>query len=140
MHGLGGELGLAVVLDVLVQRAAARDVERLGAAADAEQRQPGGVGGAGELELEAVERGLGRAEQLVRAGAVGDGVEVGAAGQADAVEAVEQRLQPVLQRGQHDRHPAGQLDRAHVGQAERHLMLRRLAVTTERRKLSTPHL
>ena len=40
MHGLGGELGLAVALDVLVQRAAARDVERLGAAADAEQRQP----------------------------------------------------------------------------------------------------
>ena len=32
------ELGLAVAVDVLVQRAAARDVERLGAAADAEQR------------------------------------------------------------------------------------------------------
>ena len=57
VRGLGGELGLAVAVDVLVQRAAARDVERLRAAADAEQRHPHGVGGAGERELEAVERG-----------------------------------------------------------------------------------
>ena len=40
VHGLGGELGLAVALDVLVQRAAAGDVERLRPAADAEQRHP----------------------------------------------------------------------------------------------------
>ena len=60
--GWRGELGLAVALEVLVQRAAAGDVERLRAAADPEQRHPGGVGGARQLELEAVERGLGRAE------------------------------------------------------------------------------
>ena len=94
VRGLRRELGLAVVLDVLVQRAAARDVERLRAAADAEQRHARGVGGARELELEAVERGLGRAERLVGAGAVGGGIEIRAAGEADAVEALEQRRRP----------------------------------------------
>ena len=139
--GRRGELGLAVAVDVLVQRAAAGDVERLGAAADAEQRHPRGVGGARELELEAVERRLGRAERLVGAGAVGGGVEVGAAGQADAVEA-RRAASPSrrLERRQHDGHAAGQLDRAHVGQAERHLVLRRLAVTAQRGEVATPHL
>ena len=140
VRGLGGELGLAVALDVLVQRAAAGDVERLRAAADAEQRHPHGVGGARQLELEAVELRLGRAELLVRAGAVGGGVEVRPAGEADAVEAVEQRGDPVVQRRQHDGHAAGQLDGPHVGQPQRHLMLRRLAVPAERRKLATSHL
>ena len=131
---------LAVALDVLVQRAAARDVERLRAAADAEQRHPHGVGGARQLELEAVELRLGRAELLVRAGAVGGGVEVRPAGEADAVEAVEQRGDPVVQRRQHDGHAAGQFDGPHVGEPQRHLMLRRLAVPAERRKLATSHL
>ena len=53
---------------------------------------------------------------------------------------VEQRRDPVVQRRQHDGHAAGQLDRAHVGQPQRHLVLRRLAVTAERRELATPHL
>ena len=79
-------------VDVLVQRPAARDVERLRAAADAEHRQAGGVGGAGDGELEGVVLGVGRAELAVALqSAVGDGVEVGAAGQADAVEARDER-------------------------------------------------
>ena len=88
--GGGGGLGLAVAGQVLVQRAAAGDVERLGAAADAEDRQPARVGGARQLELEGVEPRLGRPELVVAlAGAVGVGIEVRAAGQADAVEPVE---------------------------------------------------
>ena len=83
-------LGLAMAGQVLVQRPAAGDVERLGAAADAEQRQPAGVGGARQLELEGVEPGLGRAELGVALGrAVGVGIEVRAARQADPVEPVE---------------------------------------------------
>ena len=66
---------------------AARDVERLGAAADAEDRQPGGVGAAGDLELERVEAGLDRAEVRVALGAVRGRVEVRPAGQADAARA-----------------------------------------------------
>ena len=60
VDGVVGDRG-----QVLVQRAAARDVERLRAAADAEDRQPGGVGDPRDLELEQVERaapsGRGRA-------------------------------------------------------------------------------
>jgi sulfate-transporting ATPase len=141
VHGLRGELGLAVALEVLVQRAAQRDVDGLGAAADAEHRHPHLVDRARELQLEAVERRLGRAERLVGAGAVGRGVEVRAAGQTDAVEALEQRGQRTgAERRQHDRHAARQLDGAHVGQPQRHLVLRRLAVAAERREITAPNL
>ena len=78
--------GLAVVGQVLEERAAARDVERLGAAADAEDRQAGGVGVARDRQLEGVQVGLDRAELGVRLGAVGGGVDVRAARQADAGE------------------------------------------------------
>ena len=47
---------------VLVQRPAAGDVERLRAAADAEDRQPSGVGDPRHLELEQVQRRLHRPE------------------------------------------------------------------------------
>ena len=73
---LFGEVG-----DVLVEVAAADDVERLGAAADRQDRHLAGVGAAGDVELEAVEVGLGRPELGVRLGAVVLGVEVGAAGE-----------------------------------------------------------
>ena len=54
---------------------------------------------------------------------------------------VEQRRHRAgLERRQHDGHAAGQLDRAHVGQPERHLVLRRLAVTAQRREVAAPHL
>ena len=87
----GGRLGLAVRGHVLVQRPAARDVERLHAAADAQHRHPALVDGAGQRELEGVEVGLGRAElEVALDRSVGIGVEVRTAGQHDAVEPVEQ--------------------------------------------------
>ena len=55
---------------VLVQGAAADDVERLGAAADRQDRHLAGVGAPRDRELEAVEVGLGRAQFGVRLGAV----------------------------------------------------------------------
>ena len=84
-----------------MQAPAARDVERLAAAADAEDRQPGGVGAAGDLELEHVEVGLDRAEVGCAVGAVGGGVDVRPAGQADGGERADQR------RDQLARRPAG---------------------------------
>ena len=121
---LGRELG-----QVLVQGAAADDVERLGAAADRQDRHLARVGAAGDAPARS---GRGRA----RSGPVGVaarrrrcGVEVGAAGEADAVEAVEQRLDRLLvQRRHHHRQGARRLEPAQVGQAERHLVARRLAL------------
>ena len=61
---------------MLVQRAAARDVEHLHAAADGQDRQPAGVGGPGQRQLELVELGLDRAGARVAALAVGTRVQV----------------------------------------------------------------
>ena len=76
-HRMGGHAparGLAMldravgeVGEVLVQRPAARDVERLAAAADPEDRHAPLVGDLGQRELEGVEVGLGGAEVGVRA-------------------------------------------------------------------------
>ncbi len=81
-----------VVGQVLDQRPAADDVERLRAPADRQHRDPRAVGGARDRQLEAVEVGLGRAEMLVRLLAVGPRMEIGPAGEADPRELVEQRL------------------------------------------------
>ena len=90
--GDGRDLGLAVAVDVLVQRPAAGDVQRLGAAADAEQRQ------SGSRRRRARRRARRRRRRRPSApssgwrvdGAVGDRVEVGAARQADAVQALHE--------------------------------------------------
>jgi hypothetical protein len=66
---LGARLDLPVAGKVLVQRAAAGDVERLGAPADAQQRRAALVGGPGERQLELVERWLRRAQLDVPIGA-----------------------------------------------------------------------
>ena len=126
---------------VLVEAAAARDVERLGAAADAEDRQPGGVGAARDLELERVEPGLRRAEVRVALGAVGGRVEVRPAGQADARERRDERGdQAAVDGRQHHRHGAGALERAHVGHPERELVLGRLALGQRVGALRAPDL
>ena len=91
---------------MLVQRAAAGDVERLHAAADREHRQVARGGGAQQRELVLVADAVDvRAEQRVALVPVGRGVEVRAAAEEQAVEAVEQRLDVVDEavRGQHDR-------------------------------------
>ena len=111
--GLGGGRRLAMVVDVLVQRAAARDVQGLEAAADAEQRQPARVGPAHERDLGRVDDAVGRPQVLVAVGrAVLERVEVGPAGEAQAVEPVEQRVDGARGlRREHDGDPAAQLDR-----------------------------
>jgi hypothetical protein len=72
---------------------------------------------------------------------VGLGVEIGAAGQADAVEPLEEggnALQP--DRRQYDGQAPGRVDGPQVGHAERHLGVRRLAVTAQRAELAAPNL
>ena len=105
------ELGAA---DVLHERAAALDVHELEAAADAEHGQLAPARLAQQRELEGVaDLPLGR--RLVRAllelGAVERRIEVGAAGEHEAVDAVEHLariLGAVGRRRQQDRHAAGQ--------------------------------
>jgi hypothetical protein len=90
----------------------ARDVERLPPAADPEHGQAAGVGLLGERELEGVEVGLDLAEQVVRRRAVGVWVEVGSPGEAEVVEAVQQRAdRVVVQRRQDDRQAARSIAR-----------------------------
>ena len=76
---------------------------------------------------------LGRPQPRVVVGvAVAARVEVGAAREADAVEAVEQRRrQRRIVVSEHHGQPAGAVDRPQVGHAERHLRQRRLAVTAQ---------
>jgi hypothetical protein len=134
-------VGLAVAGKMLVEAAAARDVERLGAAADAEDRQPGSVRAARDLELERVEAGLGRPEVRVGGGPVGGRVEVRPAGQADARERCDERGdQAGVDWGKHHRHGAGALERAHVRHAERELVLRRFALGERVGALRAPDL
>ena len=84
--------GAGPVGQVLVQRPAARDVQRLEPAADGEDRDPARIGAPRDLQLEEVQLGLHRAELRVAALVVGARVEIGATGQADAGQAVEQGL------------------------------------------------
>ena len=99
-----GDRAVADVRHVLVQRAAARDVEDLAAAADAEHREAERVRAADDGELEGVELRLHGPEPRVALGAVGGRVEVRAAGHADARQVVDQRRDPVVvERRQHDR-------------------------------------
>ena len=141
-------LGLAV-LDrvvgdrgqVLVQRPAARDVERLRATADAEDRQAHAVGHARDLELEDVQRGLDRPEVLDGLVPVRARVEIRAAGQADAAQRGQQRGHGLdRQRRQHDRDGARPRECADVRHSERHLVLGRLALGQRLRPLGAPHL
>ena len=74
-------------------------------------------------------------------GAVGGRVEVGAAGEADAVEAVQQRREVVgAGRRQHHGDRAARVERAQVGHPQRHLRVRGLAVATGRREPRGAHL
>ena len=136
VRGLGRRRGLAVARDVLVQRPAAGDVERLGAAADGEDRQAALEGEPDQAQLEGVEARLGRPELDVALGrAVGRRVEVGAAGEADAVEAIQQRGEVVgAGRREHHGDRADRVERAQVGHPQRHLGVRRLAVAAGRRQ------
>ena len=108
----------ATVGQVLVQRPAARDVQGLRAAADREDRQAARVARAARARART---GRGRARSgraRDGAAAVGGRVEVGPAGQADAVEPLEQRLDRLgVERRQDHRDAAGALDRPQVPRA-----------------------
>ena len=67
--------------------------------------------------------------------AVGRRVEVRAAGQADAVEAIEQRREVIgADRREHDGDRPGGVERPQIGHPERHLGVRRLTVPARRRQ------
>src|SRR5204863_344858 len=74
----------------------------LEAAADREDRQPAPARGARQPKLEQVDLGLGGAELRMGVGAVAGGVDIGAAGQADAVEAVDDRFEPARRQRRED--------------------------------------
>jgi hypothetical protein len=127
--------------DVLVQGAAAGDVEDLAATADREDRHVALERGADESELEGVERRLGGAELWVRRGAVRVGMEVRAARQADAVDAVEQRRDHRPGHRRHDRRErAGPAEGLEVAHPEHHLPARRVGLGGRRVERVVAHL
>ena len=133
--------GPGQVGDVLVQCPAADDVERLHPAADGEDRHLPRVGPPRDGELEAVEVGLDRPELGMGPRAVGLRVEVGAAGEAHAVEAVEQWLDRLESEWRNDeREGAGRLDGAQVGEPECHLEARWIAAGSRIDALGAPDL
>ena len=103
---------------VLLDRPARRHVQHLHAAADAEQRQVALERPVPERELEAVPLRTRSAGLRVRPRAVRAGIDVGAAGEDEAVEEVEQ-LVGRLGRGvvgrEQQRDPAGALHGQRVG-------------------------
>ena len=106
-----------VVGQVLDQRPAERDVEQLHAAADAEQRQVALDRPARERDLRRVALGPRPGRAVVRLGAVGGRVEVGAAREDQRVEVVEHLvgLRAGARVGRdHQRDPAALLDRVDV--------------------------
>ena len=99
---------------VLDEVAAAGDVQDLAPAADGQHGHVARERALEERELGAVALGPYAVRLRVRLGAVGVGVEVGAAGEDEPVEGVE-RLLDALGAGRHEqRPPAGALDRLHV--------------------------
>ncbi len=120
---------IAEVGEVLVQAAAERDVEDLCATTDAQYRDPTRTRTAGELDLEAVQVGLGRPQRRVRLGAVRGGMDVRTAGEAERVESVEQRIDLTGGYGREDhRHAAAEAHGLEVALAERELLACGLAV------------
>ncbi len=126
---------------VLVQCAAPRDVDDLGAAADGQHGHVALVGGARQRELELVQGAFRRAQARVPIGAVDGGIDVGTAGQADAVDAIQEGVDRAEgQRRDDDRQPAGALDRLQVGEPERHLAPLRIALGRRRGHRRHAHL
>ena len=82
-------------LNVLHERAPARDVEHLDAAADCEQRKIGFDCSSRQLELVVVAAGLGRRVRRVRGLAVDRRQHIASAGQQDAVDRSNDVRRPV---------------------------------------------
>jgi hypothetical protein len=106
-----------VVGQVLDQRAAERDVQQLHAAADPEHRQVAFQRAQRQRDLRAVAVGPGVGGLGMALDAVGARVDVRAAGEHQAVEAVEHVVGVLFDPGvgrQHQRDGAGALQRVHV--------------------------
>ena len=113
--------------EVLEQRPAPSDVERLGAARDGQHRHSGCNRLAGDGELGRVQVVPGGSELGMRRLAVGLGVDVRTARQQHAVQVRQKRRDRLdRQRGDDHRDPRRPLDGAQIGQPERHLPPRRL--------------
>ena len=93
-----------------------------------------------EAQLEGVQARLGRPElHVALVGAVGRRVQVRAARQADAVEAIDQRREVVGADGrQHHRDRAGGVERAQIRHPQRHLGVGGLAVAARGREAAGP--
>jgi len=105
------------VREMLDERAAPGHVEDVHAAADREERQLRVDGRADERHLEPVPAAVRLVRFLVRDGVVQRGVDVGAAGEHDAVEAFSQPVHAVgRDRGENDRRSAGAFDGPGIGQ------------------------
>ena len=93
------------VRQVLVQRAAERDIEDLRAPTDAQHRQPPGQRALQQRELPTIAGSAGLVGRRMRLLAVGDGVQVVAAGNHQGVQAVQNGMDDVgvhrLRRQQH---------------------------------------
>ena len=131
-HGMGaedvGDRLVALVANdlgqVLVQVAAAHDVEQLHAAADGEGRHVARERGTQQRQLGLVAAGADAARGRVGVGAVVRRIDVGAAGEDDPVERAERLLDRVGERRQQHGPTSGALDRLDVGhRCQRDLVL-----------------
>ena len=81
-----------MIVDVLVERAAERDVENLDTAAHGERRLIAGDDRSGDRDIGGITAGVDRTELVVMVMSVGRGVDIAPAGDDDRVDRVEQRL------------------------------------------------
>jgi hypothetical protein len=125
------------VRQVLMQSAAAHDIERLSTPADAQGWQSEPHRFSRDRILEAIKVRLGRAQLDMRPRAIRRRREVWPSREHETVETSEQAPSVLVTDRRHDhRNPARGLDRPHIGHPERHLGVRGLAVPLKRAQLS----
>ena len=103
--------------DVLLERAAERHVQQLHPAADPENRHVPLDCSLGDRQLRSVALGHGAVRRGMRVGAVRGGIDVVAAGEDQPVDQLEYLIGVLLELlvgGNHQRKPAGALDRGDV--------------------------
>jgi hypothetical protein len=117
------------VREVLMKRPAAGDVQDLHPAADPEDRQVSAIGRPDERQLDGIRAWLGGSELGMWLLAVDARLQVRPAGEAHAIDTVEQGRDRVGAQQRHDhRDAAGALDGLGIQRGERDLELRRLAL------------